>query len=41
MVAMDPDTEFNALATLYQSVVADMKVRDLLYMISKKDFKMS
>ncbi|KAF8368549.1 hypothetical protein PRIPAC_86378 [Pristionchus pacificus] len=25
MVAMDPDTEFNALATLYQSVVADMK----------------
>ncbi|GMT29151.1 hypothetical protein PFISCL1PPCAC_20448 [Pristionchus fissidentatus] len=25
MVVMDPDTEFNALATLYQSVVADMK----------------
>ncbi|GMR54309.1 hypothetical protein PMAYCL1PPCAC_24504 [Pristionchus mayeri] len=25
MVAMDPDTEFNALSTLYQSVVADMK----------------
>ncbi|GMT01296.1 hypothetical protein PENTCL1PPCAC_23470, partial [Pristionchus entomophagus] len=25
MVAMDPDTEFNALSALYQSVVADMK----------------